>query len=61
MPSKKYFQVIQEYIERIPNHINSQGEPAPWVIRSHSTNKIISSHKTKKDAQEHLKQMHIFA
>jgi 8-oxo-dGTP pyrophosphatase MutT (NUDIX family)/5'(3')-deoxyribonucleotidase len=33
---------------------------APWVIKSHNDNKIISSHKTKEEAESHLRdiQMH---
>lgn len=52
--------ILLEYVKRIPGHRNSKGEPAPWTIVSHKTGKILSSHKTKKDAEEHLKQMHIF-
>jgi hypothetical protein len=53
-------QNLVEYIQHIKGHKNSKGELAPWVIRSHETNKIISSHKTKQDAKEHLQHMHIF-
>lgn len=41
-------------------HRNSKGELAEWVIKSHETGKILSSHKSEKKAKEHLKQMHIF-
>jgi len=53
-------QLLLEYVKHIPGHKNSEGEIAPWVIISHTTNKIISSHKTKEDAKKHLQQMHIF-
>ena len=46
--------ILLEYVKRIPGHRNSKGEPAPWTIVSHKTGKILSSHKTKKDAEEHL-------
>lgn len=49
-----------EYVKRIPGHKNSSGELAPWAIVSHKTGKVLSSHKTKKEAEEHLRQMHIF-
>ena len=35
-------------------HKNSKGEKAEWVIVSHETGKIISSHKTKAEAEKHL-------
>ena len=52
--------LILEYVKYIKGHKNSKGESAPWVIVSHETNKILSSHKSKEDAKEHLRQMHIF-
>ena len=52
--------LLYEFVKHIPGHKNSKDEDAPWVIISHETNKILSSHKTKKEAEEHLKQMHIF-
>lgn len=48
------------YVAHVPGHKNSQGESAPWVIKSHETGKILSSHKTKAEAKEHLKQMEYF-
>ena len=51
---------ILEYVKKTPGHRNSQGEPAPWTIVSHKTGKVLSSHKTKEDAEEHLRHMHIF-
>ena len=42
------------------SHRNSKGELAEWVIKSHETGKILSSHKSEKKAKEHLQQMHIF-
>lgn len=41
-------------------HRNSDGELAEWVIKSHETGEILSSHKSEKKAKEHLQQMHIF-
>jgi hypothetical protein len=35
-------------------HKNSEGLDAPWVIKSHETGEILSSHKSKKDAEKHL-------
>lgn len=52
--------ILLEYVKRMPGHRNSKGESAPWVIVSHKTGKVLSSHKTKAEAEEHLKQMHIF-
>lgn len=49
-----------EYVQFVEGHKNSKGEAAPWVIKSHETGKILSSHKSEGDAKEHLKQMHIF-
>ncbi|MEI6389043.1 MAG: hypothetical protein WCQ50_20740 [Spirochaetota bacterium] len=47
------------YVAHVPGHKNSKGEAAPWVIKSHETGKILSSHKTKAEAKAHLQQMHI--
>lgn len=52
--------LVLEFVKHIPGHKNSKGESAPWVIMSHETNKILSSHKTKEEAEKHLQQMHIF-
>lgn len=49
------------YIQHIEGHENSKGEDAPWVIKDHETDEIISSHKTKSEAEDHLKDMHIHA
>ena len=53
-------QLLLEYIQYIKGHKNSKGDSAPWVIKSHKTGKILSSHKTKKEAKKHLQHMHIF-
>ncbi len=53
-------QPIYEYVCHIKGHRNSNGELAEWVIKSHETGKILSSHKSEKKAKEHLQQMHIF-
>ena len=47
------------YIKHIPGHEDSNGESAPWVICQHNTDKVISSHKTKQEAEEHLRDIHI--
>lgn len=52
---KKY-----SYIQHVKGHRNSQGEIAEWVIKDHTTDEIISSHKTKEEAEKHLQQMHAF-
>lgn len=39
---------------------NSKGERAEWVIVSHKDGHIISSHKTKKEAKKHLKDIQKF-
>jgi len=52
--------LLVEYIQLMKGHKNSKGELAPYVIRSHKTNKILSSHKSRQAAKEHLKNMHIF-
>jgi hypothetical protein len=41
-------------------HKNSKGEAAPWTIVSHETGKILSSHKSKSAAEEHLRQMEYY-
>jgi hypothetical protein len=52
--------LVLEFIKHVPGHKNSNDEDAPWCIVSHETGKVISSHKTKKEAEEHLKHMHMF-
>lgn len=46
------------FIVHMKGHTNSSGEAAPYVIKSHDTGKILSSHKTRGEAEKHLKQMH---
>lgn len=53
-------QPLYEYVCHIKGHRNSKGELAEWVIKSHETGKILSSHKSEQKAKEHLQQMHIF-
>lgn len=53
--------VKYSYVITIDGHKNSKGEEAPWVIKDHDTNEIISSHKTKEEAENHLQDMHIYA
>lgn len=52
--------ILLEYVQEVPGHKNSKGEPAPWVIKSHETGRILSSHKTKKAAEKHLQDMHAY-
>ena len=56
---KSSFNIVS-YITYIKNHKNSKGEPAPWVIKSHKDGHIISSHKTRKEAEKHLKRIRYF-
>lgn len=56
----KFEDVLLEYVVHVRDHKNSKGEKAPWVIKSHDTGKILSSHKSKEEAKRHLQQMHIF-
>lgn len=56
----KFEDILLEFIVHIPGHKNSQGEDAPWVIKSHKTHKIISSHKSQAEAKKHLQQIHYF-
>ena len=46
------------YVSHVPGHHNSKGELAEWVIKSHETGEILSSHTSKEKAEEHLQQMH---
>ena len=49
-----YTELLLEYVVKVPGHKNSKGKDAPWVIKSHKTDKIISSHKSEKAAKKHL-------
>lgn len=51
---------LVEMVQYKKGHKNSKGEDAPWTIVSHETGKILSSHKTKKKAEEHLRQMEYY-
>jgi tRNA nucleotidyltransferase/poly(A) polymerase len=48
------------FIVHMPGHKNSKGEASPWVIKSHETGKILSSHKSEEEAKKHLQHMHMF-
>lgn len=52
---------IKSYIQHIPGHQNSRGEIAEYVIKSHDTDKIIQSYKTKEDAEKALHRMRQFS
>lgn len=45
------------YVQHVPGHHNSKNELAEWVVKSHETGKILSSHKSKSEAEAHLGQM----
>lgn len=49
------------FVKHMEGHKNSKGETAPWVIVDHKDGKVLSSHKSKEEAQRHLKDMHVFA
>lgn len=46
------------YIQFVKNHHNSKNELAEWVIKSHKTEEILSSHTSKEKAEKHLREMH---
>ena len=46
--------IKQAFITHMEGHKNSKGESAPYVIKSHETGEILSSHKTKEEAEKHL-------
>jgi len=59
--SERVESLLVEFIEYKPGHKNSKGESSPWVIVSHEEpHRIISSHKTKKEAKKHLQQIQFF-
>lgn len=53
-------QPLVEMVVYKKGHKNSKGEAAPWTIVSHETGKILSSHKSKSAAEEHLRQMEYY-
>lgn len=53
-------EIMQEFVANMKGHKNSKGEAAPWVIKDEDNGKIISSHKTKDEANKHLQQMHTY-
>jgi hypothetical protein len=54
----KFVEYLVEFVVHMPGHKNSVGEEAPWVIKSHTTGKILSSHKSRSAAKSHLRDMH---
>ena len=48
---------LVEYVRYRKSNKNSKGESAPWVIISHSTGKVLSSHKSRAEAKKHLREM----
>ena len=53
-------QALLEMVKYMKGHKNSKGEDAPWTIVSCKTGKILSSHKSKEAADEHLQQMEYY-
>lgn len=53
-------QTLVEYVKYMKGHKNSKGKSAPWVIISHTTGKILSSHLSKAEAKKHLREMEYF-
>jgi|ERR1700739_202787 len=46
------------YVAHVPGHKNSKGEAAPWVIKDHKDDHIISSFGSEAAAKEGLRNMH---
>ena len=46
------------YVAHVPGHRDSKGSAAPWVVKDHKDDHIISSHATEAEAKAHLQQMH---
>ena len=44
--------IKQAFITHMEGHKNSKGESAPYVIKSHETGEILSSHKTKQEPKK---------
>src|SRR5512147_67823 len=42
---------ILSIVVHIPDHKNSKGESAPWCVKDEDTGEIISSHKTRQEAE----------
>ena len=47
------------FIKKMKGHKNSIGELAEWCIISEDSSKVLSSHKTKEDAEGHLQDIEI--
>lgn len=52
--------LVEEVIKLKSPEENSKGELCYWAIKSHSTGKILSRHKTKEEAEKRLKQINMF-
>ena len=46
------------YVAHVPGHQDSKGKSAPWVVKDHKDDHIISSYGTEAEAREGLKNMH---
>lgn len=49
--------IVYSFIKKIDNYKNSKGESSPYCIVSHNTSKVLSSYKTKEEANAYLIQM----
>ena len=47
------------FVAHCEGHKNSAGESAPWCVKSHDTGEIISSYKTKEEADSSLRNMEL--
>lgn len=59
-PILSILSMLVEYVRYRRGHKNSNGESAPWVIISHSTGKVLSSHKSRSEAKKHLREMEYY-
>jgi hypothetical protein len=54
-------EILLEFVRHMPGHKNSKGESAPWVMISHETGKVLSSHKSKAAAKKNICSKCIFS
>jgi hypothetical protein len=52
--------VVVSFIVHLPGHKGSDGKEKPWVIKSHTTKKILGSYGSRAEAEKALKRMHYF-
>lgn len=53
--------ILEDVIENIPDHKDSNGKPAPWVIKSEKSEKILWSGSSKEEAVKNLERVKSFA